>query len=123
MAKRVLSVGNCAFDHAAIQRMIETSFDAVLLEAHGEEDAFAVMLNGQIDLVLVNRKLSRDRSDGIEIIKRLKGTSELSSIPVMLVTNYPEYQKQAVEAGAEWGFGKGKLGSPETLEKLNVFLA
>ncbi len=123
MAKRVLSVGNCAFDHASIRRMIETSFDAVLIDAHNEEDAFAAMLNGQIDLVLVNRKLSRGRSDGIEIIRRLKKTTELSSIPVMLITNYAEYQEQAVEAGAEWGFGKGELGSPETLERLNAFLS
>jgi len=122
MAKRVLDVGNCAFDHSSIRRMIETSFDAELLRAHGEEDAFAALLDVQIDLVLVNRILNRDGSDAIAIIKRMKKTPELSAIPVMLVTNYSEYQKQAVEAGAEWGFGKDALDAPKTIEKLKEFL-
>ena len=122
MANRVLDVGNCAFDHRSIQTMIERSFDAVLLQAHSEEDAIATLLEDQIDLVLVNRKLSRDRSDGLEIIKRIKTTDELSAIPVMLITNYPEYQEQAVAAGAEWGFGKEQVDAPDTIEKLKMIL-
>ena len=45
------------------------------------------------------------------------------SIPVMLVTNYPEHQQQAIAAGAEPGFGKAELASPATLAKLAKFLA
>lgn len=122
MTKRVLDVGNCTFDHSRIRRMIETSFDAVLVQAHGEEDAFSALLDDHIDLVLVNRRLSRDGSDGIEIIKRIKQTAEMSAVPAMLVTNYSEYQEQAVEAGAEWGFGKEELDAPETIEKLKGIL-
>lgn len=122
MAKRVLDVGNCAFDHSSIQRMIETSFDAVVLQAHAEEDAFSALLSDKIDLVLVNRRLNRDGADGLEIVKRIKESAELAAIPVMLVTNYPEYQEQAVAAGAELGFGKGDLGTPDTIEKLKRIL-
>jgi hypothetical protein len=31
----------------------------------------------------------------------------------MLVSDYPEAQAQAVEAGARMGFGKSDLGEPE----------
>lgn len=122
MAKRVLDIGNCSFDHSSIGRMIEGAFDATVLQAHGDDDAFSTLQGDQIDLVLVNRKLDRDRSDGLEIIKRIKETEELASIPVMLITNYPEYQEQAVESGAEWGFGKEELDTPETIEKLRRIL-
>ncbi len=122
MAKRVLDVGNCSFDHSSIGRMIEGAFDATVLQAHGEEDAFSTLQSDQIDLVLVNRKLDRDRSDGLEVIKRIKKTDKFASVPVMLITNYPKYQEQAGEAGAEWGFGKEELAAPGTIEKLKMIL-
>ena len=122
MAKRVLDVGNCSFDYSSIRRMIESSFDAVVLRAHDEEDALATLSSDQIDLVLVNRRLDADRSDGIEIIRRIKRTAELAAIPTMVVTNYPEHQQRAVEAGAEWGFGKAELNAPETIDKLKAIL-
>ena len=122
MAKRVLDVGNCSFDHSSIRRMIESSFDAVVLRARDEEDALATLFSDQIDLVLVNRRLDADRSDGIEILKRIKENAELAAIPAMVVTNYPEHQQRAVEAGAEWGFGKEELDAPETIEKLKRIL-
>ena len=40
----------------------------------------------------------------------------------MLVTDYPEYQRAAVKAGAEAGFGKSELQTPQTREKLKRFL-
>ena len=53
-----------------------------------------------------------------EIVKQIKEDPQLKSVPVMLLTNYPEYQQMAVKAGAEEGFGKLEYGKPETLEKL-----
>jgi len=102
--------------------MIESSFDAVVLRAHDEEDALATLVSDQIDLVLVNRRLDADRSDGIEIIKRIKENTELAAIPAMVVTNYPGHQQRAVDAGAEWGFGKAELDAQETIEKLKRIL-
>jgi two-component system chemotaxis response regulator CheY len=75
------------------------------------------------DLVLVNRKLDIDYSDGMAIVRHLKTESRWSAIPVMLITNYPEYQAEAVAAGAVPGFGKQDLRASETLEKLGRILA
>ena len=47
---------------------------------------------------------------------------ERLGVPVMLVSNYPQYQQQAVDAGAVPGFGKAELRSPTTLARLAEFL-
>jgi hypothetical protein len=41
---------------------------------------------------------------------------------MMLVSNFPEAQKAALEAGAAPGFGKSSAGSAETAEKLRTAL-
>lgn len=75
-----------------------------------------------IDLVLVNRKLDEDYSDGIEIIKAIKADSALATIPVMLITNYEEHQEQAISIGALRGFGKLSMKAPETLQRIESAL-
>jgi len=121
MVKRILDIGNCAADHAAIRHLIERGFDASVMRAHGEQDALAMLRSQQIDLVLVNRLLDRG-GDGIQVILRIKSEPDLASVPVMLVTDYAQYQRAAVKAGAEAGFGKSELQTPETREKLKRFL-
>ena len=120
--KRVLNVGQCVPDHAAIRSLVERRFGAQVVGADNLKEALAALGQGAFDLVLVNRKLDVDYSDGMEIIRHLKADEQYTAVPVMLVTNYPEHQQQAVAAGAEPGFGKAELGTPATLEKLAKFL-
>jgi CheY-like chemotaxis protein len=121
--KKVLDVGQCGPDHAAICRLIETNFQATVVQTQGPLDTLAELERGQFHLVLVNRKLDADYSDGVQIIRQIKSSPELAGIPVMLITNYPEHQKIAIEAGAVMGFGKVELSDPLTLEKLAKFLS
>jgi CheY-like chemotaxis protein len=120
--KRVLNVGQCVPDHAAIRSLIERRFSAQVVGADDLKEALAALGEGSFDLVLVNRKLDLDYSDGMEIVRHLKSDAQYAAMPVMLVTNYAEHQQQAVAAGAEPGFGKAELSSPGTLEKLAKFL-
>jgi CheY-like chemotaxis protein len=120
--KRVLDVGQCAFDHASIRQLIEEHFEAQVVQAHGPADALEQLRGGTFHLVLVNRILDADGGDGLEIIEHLKDDPQLAAIPVMLVTNYLEHQERAVEAGAEPGFGKAQLTLPETRQRLEPFL-
>jgi CheY-like chemotaxis protein len=120
--KHVLNVGQCSFDHASICRVIQEHFEAEVVEAHSAQDALAHLRASRFDLVLINRVLDADGSDGVEIIEQVKADPTLASIPVMLVTNYLEHQERAVEAGAEPGFGKAELASPETRQRLEAFL-
>jgi CheY-like chemotaxis protein len=123
MTKCILDVGNCAPDHAAIRDLIESRFDAVVLQAHHAADTLSTLQRQSVDLVLVNRKLDQDYSDGVAIIRQIKATAEWADVPVMLISNYSEHQQIAVAAGGELGFGKLALHAPETLERLRRFLS
>ncbi|MBX3411754.1 MAG: response regulator [Pirellulales bacterium] len=103
--------------------MIAGHFAARIDGADDLAESLAQLRANQYDLVLVNRLLDLDGSDGLDIIRAMKADDSLASIPVMLVTNYPEYQARAVAEGAEPGFGKSELQSPATKEKLARFLA
>ncbi len=120
--KRVLDVGQCAPDHGAIRHLIEGSFKAEVVQAHGARDALIALRAGPFDLVLINRKLDADYSDGLEIVKAIKADPSLAVVPVMLITNYPEYQQEAIAAGAELGFGKAEIHEPSTHERLKKIL-
>jgi CheY-like chemotaxis protein len=122
MTKRVLSVGQCAVDHAAISRLIEGSFAATVVPAASAVEALDALRGGSFELVLVNRKLDADSSDGLDIVRAIKQDPQVRATPVMLVTNYPEHQQAAIEAGAEPGFGKHEYDRPETPARLARFL-
>ena len=122
MTRQVLDVGNCALDHAAICHFLTRHFDCRVFQAHDGKQTLERLELEDYALVLVNRKLDRDHSDGIEIIRQIKADPQLADRRVMLVTNFAEHQDAAVALGAERGFGKLELENPETVERLQPFL-
>jgi CheY-like chemotaxis protein len=118
MPKRVLDVGQCGPDHATIRRYLTRHFDCEISKADTGDDALAMLKRGEFDLVLVNRKLDVDYSDGLDVVRQIKADPETSAMPVMMVTNYPEHQDAAVAAGAVRGFGKLEYDKTETLDCL-----
>jgi CheY-like chemotaxis protein len=120
--KKVLDVGQCAADHGAIRSLIERNFDARVDAADDVREALDKLRGERYDLVLVNRLLDLDASEGMEIIRAVKSDPDLASATIMLVTNYPEHQAAAVAAGAEPGFGKAQLHDRGTFERLVQFL-
>lgn len=123
MSKRVLSVGQCVPDQAGITRLLKSRFDVEVIEADTGLETLDLLRKQRYDLVLINRKLDIDYSDGTNILRNIKSDPQLADVPVMLVTNYPEHQENAVAAGAERGFGKAELGSPDVVTRLERFLA
>lgn len=122
MTKRVLDVGNCSFDHTNLKRLIEANFDATVSRARGSADAIASLRSEAFDLVLVNRVLDRDDSEGLGLIEKIKADPHLNAAPAMLISDFDHFQQQAMAAGAEMGFGKKSLASPETRQRLARFL-
>ena len=122
MAKRILDVGQCGPDHATISSFLKRNFDCEVDRAHDAEDALRQVAAGAFDLVLINRKLNADYSDGIQIIRHMKADKATADVPVMLVTNYPDQQDAAVEAGALRGFGKLEFDDPATRARLAAVL-
>jgi CheY-like chemotaxis protein len=123
MNKRVLSVGQCGPDNSAIRAFLTRNFDCEVDTADATSDALAKLKVRKYNLVLVNRKLDIDYTDGIDVIRALKADTSTASVPVMLVTNYPEHQDDAIAAGAIRGFGKLEFGKAETRELLAAVLA
>jgi two-component system chemotaxis response regulator CheY len=120
--KRVLSIGQCGADHSAISHTLQRRFAAEVVAADDWLDALARLRGEPFDLVLVNRLLDLNGAAGLEIIQELKADEALRGLPVMLVSNLDDAQDEAVQAGAERGFGKAALGQPAMLEWLRRFL-
>jgi CheY-like chemotaxis protein len=120
--KRVLSVGQCVPDHTTISRYLTTNFNCEVAKADDSAEALARLKSGRFDLVLVNRKLDIDYSDGIQVIRQIKSDPTIADVPVMLVTNYPEHQDAAIAEGAVRGFGKLEYDKPETRERIAAAL-
>ncbi len=122
MSKTLLDCGNCSPDFNAIRQMATSHFGATVIQSQGIEDTMEVLKRQKVDLVTVNRKLDHDYSDGLDVVRAIKSDPEVGSVPVMLVTNYEEHQKAAIEAGCEPGFGKLALRAEGTLQTLEPYL-
>ena len=122
MTKTVLDIGNCDPDHNAIQRMMTSNYDVEVLRAHQLSDSLQLLSQRKVDLIVINRKLDIDYSEGIEILRQLKKDPAYKGIPTMIITNYAEQQLAAVADGAEYGFGKLQYSEPATHDRLSLFL-
>ncbi len=120
--KHVIDVGNCIPDHRAIRMMLEEHFDVTITQCQSLDEALSAVRSGNCHLMLVNRKLDRDYSDGLKVIQAVRADRELDHVPVMMITNFDDHQQLAVEAGAEYGFGKNAVGDSETLARLKKHL-
>ncbi len=122
MPRQVLSVGQCVPDEAALERFLKANFDVRITEADTAAEALDLLRKGSYDLVLINRKLDADYTDGSDILRTIKTDDALKATPVMIVSNYPEYQDAAVHHGAVYGFGKAELGRSDVVARLEPFL-
>lgn len=86
------------------------------------DDTMQTLRSQSIDLVLINRKLDADYSDGMAILKAMKEDEALAAIPVMLVSNFAEWQEKAVAAGAIYGIGKAELATTEATDRVREAL-
>jgi CheY-like chemotaxis protein len=118
--KRVLSAGQCGFDHHGIARTLNKAFGAEVEPADTPEEVLEQLRQGAFDLVLVNRVLDADGSSGLDLIRRIKEDEQLRPVPVMLVSNHEDAQAEAVRAGAERGFGKAELGHAQMIERVRL---
>jgi two-component system, chemotaxis family, chemotaxis protein CheY len=122
-APRVLSVGQCGYDHGRLTRFVRDAFAAQVEGVDSADEALAALRSGSYQLVLVNRELDGDGSSGLDLIRTVKADPALAVVPAMLVSNYPEAQAEAIALGAVAGFGKADLGRPRAREAVSPILA
>ncbi len=110
----ILDVGQCGFDGPRMAALWKKKLGAHVSRADTLDDAIEKLREKTYDVVLVNRVLASDGSSGLDVIREIK--SESPETPVMLVSDLPEAQEEAVAAGALPGFGKQNLEDEATLE-------
>jgi len=123
LMQKILIVGQCDFDYQRISFVISKMYAAEIHRADLFDDAIQRALEQPYALILINRLLDLDRSEGMEILHELKSNPRTDDIPVMIISNYQDAQDIAVAAGASPGFGKAALDTPRTLELLSNYLA
>ena len=122
MTKTVVDCGNCGPDFHSIRQFLTSHFDAVVVQSHDAAETLRLLRERDVALVTVNRKLDRDYSDGMDVVKVIKEDEDVKETPVMLVTNYEEHQQSAIAAGCVRGFGKQSLLDPGTVNLLEPYL-
>jgi hypothetical protein len=120
-AYRILSVGQCSVDHAAILGTLGRNFDAEIVPADSIGEALAALRDKNFDLVLANRVFEHGGS-GFDLISSMKSDASLRRVPVMLVSDLPEAQRRAEELGALPGFGKAALGRQDVRTRISAVL-
>jgi two-component system chemotaxis response regulator CheY len=120
--RKVLSVGQCATDDSKLRRALESRYAIDLVAVDTTEEALTHARQGGYALVLVNRVFDHDESSGLDLIRTLKADPALAALPVMLVSNFPDAQADAVAFGALVGFGKGSLSATATFALLDPIL-
>jgi hypothetical protein len=114
MSIRILDVGQCGVDGPAIMQLLHEELGAIVKSAATADEAKRQLASSKFDLVLVNRELAADRSSGVDLIADLVKNG--MTVPLMLVSDYPEAQDAAVAGGAVRGFGKSTLEDRTTLQ-------
>ena len=122
MPKTLVDCGNCGPDFNSIRQMVTSAFDVTVVQTHGVDDTLELLRSRDVDLVTINRKLDRDYSDGLEVLKRIKSDPDVGAVPIMLVTNYDEHQEAAIAAGGVLGFGKLSINEAATRKILEPYL-
>ena len=120
--QKLLIVGQCDFDFQRISFVLSKIYNIEIHRADLFDDAIQSALDQPYDLILINRLMDLDRSEGMAILHELKSNPQTESTPTMIISDYQEAQDAAVAAGANPGFGKATLDTPKTYELLSNFL-
>ena len=117
MSKRILLVGHCGVDGPLLQGEIASRIQLADAVRVNSMDELRKACGEGADLLLVNREpVGFTPLMGLDLIRQL--CEQYPGQKVMLVSDYPEAQEEAVRAGAMSGFGKGDIESPKFAEAI-----
>jgi len=122
MAKRVALIGHCGPDSSFLRLAVQKAGRDVQVVAADDSAELQKVLEAGVDLLLFNRVLDYgfEEEEGVQVIRRLR--AQHPELKMMLVSNYPESQAEAVAAGALLGFGKRDIGSAKVTDLLREAL-
>ncbi len=120
--KRIILIGHCGPDSSYLRMAARQADPKAVIVAADDEQTLQQALGVGGGLYLINRQLDYGmrESMGVELIRRLK--KEYPQLKMMLISNYPEAQAEAIAAGALPGFGKREIGTPRVGELIRAAL-
>ena len=123
MSKQIALVGHCGPDSYMLRSAVKYAVPGADVHMITDQDALNDLIEKGVDLLLVNRMLDGlfDSGAGVELIGSLHRTHP--QVRCMLISNYPESQREAEAAGARAGFGKAEVGSPKMKQSLAAALS
>jgi DNA-binding NarL/FixJ family response regulator len=123
MAKRVVLIGHCGPDSSYLRMTVSRASREIQVVAADDKAELDRAISEGADLLLFNRVLDYgfDETEGAALISKLR--AKHPELKMMLVSNYPEAQAQAIAAGALPGFGKRELGTPRVAELIREAIA
>ncbi|MBN8706547.1 MAG: response regulator [Bacteroidetes bacterium] len=90
MKARILVIDDDANIQIILKFMLDKEFEVI--QSFNTTEAFQLLKNEPVDLVITDLNLPGE--SGLEFVQRLKSESELSSIPVLVLTGLPSSDKQ-----------------------------
>jgi len=123
MSKRVVLVGHCGPDASYLRMAVSRVARNMTVGMADDDGELSREIEQGADLLLLNRVLDYgfEQTEGAALIAELK--AKLPDLKMMLVSNYPDAQAEAVAAGALPGFGKREIGSERVTKLLREALA
>ena len=121
MSNRILLVGHCGVDGPRLKDELSKALPSAKVERINSDAELRTAVGEGEALLLINREPVGFEGEGLDLIKRVKG--DHPDCKVMLVSDYPDAQKEAEQAGALKGFGKSEMGSPSLAEHVKRALA
>ena len=122
MSKKIALVGHCGPDSSYLRMTVAKAGRDIQVVSADDDAELKQRLDEGVDLLLLNRELDYgfDEREGVALIRRLRAA--FPNVKTMLVSNYPDAQQAAVQAGALPGFGKRELSSPRVPELIRAAL-
>ncbi|QOV91534.1 response regulator [Humisphaera borealis] len=123
MSKTVAFIGHCGPDSSYLRLAVSKAIPGAKIVSVDDDESMKAALEAGVDLALFNRVLDYGfaETEGVKVIGKL--ARFYPSTRMMMVSNYPETQAQALAAGAVPGFGKREIGSPRVVQLLQEAVA
>lgn len=121
MKKKILLIEDEFFIRDLYERVLKKAGYEVIIAVNGEEGVTHAFTNP--DIILLDIMLPK--LNGIEVLRKIKSTPALASIPVVLITNLGQESviKEAFDLGAAGYIMKMRRDPYEILKTIEQFLA
>ena len=122
MAQRIALIGHCGPDSSYLRMAVSRAAKGAQIVSADDTASLDQLIAEGVDLLLFNRVLDYgfDDTEGAAVIRKLRAAHP--NLKMMLVSNYPEAQAEALAAGALPGFGKREMGSPRVTDLIRSAL-